>query len=1410
MRTEASFAESRDGDASAIIGGYVYQVELTIARWLDLQTGQILELERGEDIALAFKFLTATGEKEQLLLEQIKKRMRPLTLRRPEALTTIVHFFEHRKINPSLELLFRYTTNARYGCEKHLPESLKPSAIQAWEQLRKGQLDGSARHGVIEGLRTFLSGKVAKPKEIDVKTWLDFQTYIKEIGVEPLRAFVQAFEWRTGTDDTSTLRNNLQQRLITEGHVLNDIQAEELYYRLFFYVFQVISQGRDVIKQLTIEDRATQLSHSRPSLSETDRTLLNTIMWKISSLEQDVHGLKEDVKMLQQWRETQVQIAGEAVEHRSWPYLLTVCKEQRRRILSYYTHAGKYDSACYIQRRIEQKITTWYRQAVTNLHRSPGDPNRKEVRAQILALVDQAGSGKTSVVLHLSEVYGREGPVIVIPGRRTVVDDDSLAREVLKAVEYPVNRPSHYASVRELCQTAHHQGYPLLIVIDGINENRDPRLMRDTLVNLLTECQDYPLLVLLTCRDAFWPMVNSMLEQFCPPDYSQDMVNGALPLGKYDDDELQLAREKYFTLWNVAAMLSVEAAHHLRLPLLLRVFSEVYQNGPVQFVPAIVDKELWQKYWDTKIEAIREEMEQKLSARAIGKVIKDIAFRMLVLDNPQLSLTDLADISPHVNPDDTSPQSLLLQLKNAAILQEDLSETVSFVHEPFLEFVLGKVLAQALEHPTQLENALAQIETLACGYRWRQVPLYVVELTSEPEMVIEWLRASNPWLAAQALKRVQRVVSLKMRQGITADMIQRLDSRFSLDRRRAAEILGLLGATESKHAVLRCWSRDRSQEALRALARFEVEEVIEPLITYLGRFLKWYFPDDQKLVDALPVVFRQHLIERAISLLNDPEHMFAAAHTLGFARTPHAVTPLLTHLKACEWCDWVAMVALLQIGTQEAFDALEIAIEGAAGQALLFEQQQEDARKASNQEQITNDAYLALESLRMYGFQKNSSKQVVSFLRHLLTHPNYYVRSEAIRSLARLGATETAPGIIMSAHVGEDRGVISDALRAFGSQLPVEPFLLLVGDSSAPDTIMLYVIEALGMSGNPLALKPLAEFITNRHLIKNHNILWMTIQALGNISHPETVLILAPLLEANDIDLNTLNFVVEALGHLHQPSAFSPLEHFIRTNWPPMWYSTIGSLVAAGGEAAIPLLREIWDATPDKRKVVLSCLLWINTREATAAILELLQPLDTENVALLAHALWIGRELPFITSTSPIGPVDDQLVAILENNMDTLPTNSLHHALWALSSIATPAALGVLERIATEPIYQEPLPPATLGSFQTLRDAAIHLLWNLGSGVVIEDVLDTVMELPVQVIAFRLEKMNPKLVAAALQHRLTRANDLVLPRLLTLLGLFGNPTVLSDVRTYIDDQRKEVANAAYEAEQSILGLADLW
>ncbi len=63
----------RDRDAWATIRGYLYQVNVTILRWVTLAENQVLELERGEDIDVIAPAMWKGRAALHRVLEQVKR-----------------------------------------------------------------------------------------------------------------------------------------------------------------------------------------------------------------------------------------------------------------------------------------------------------------------------------------------------------------------------------------------------------------------------------------------------------------------------------------------------------------------------------------------------------------------------------------------------------------------------------------------------------------------------------------------------------------------------------------------------------------------------------------------------------------------------------------------------------------------------------------------------------------------------------------------------------------------------------------------------------------------------------------------------------------------------------------------------------------------------------------------------------------------------------------------------------------------------------------------------------------------------------------------------------------------------------------------------------------------------------------
>ncbi len=749
---------------------------------------------------------------------------------------------------------------------------------------------------------------------------------------------------------------------------------------------------------------------------------------------------------------------GIEVEHHNWESLLAACHEQRQR--QYNRYSGKYDPSLYVQRQAEQKVQAWYRQMVVSLYQ--GEP-----QAGRLAIVDQAGAGKTNIVLHLAEEFGSKAPVIIIPGNVIITDQHALEREIVEAVGYPVDDRTYHAEIHELCHLAQSRGFPFLVILDGADENSEPTKLRNAIEYLWSVCQNYPLLLLMTCRDAFWTLIQSPLWKELPEKSPQGRY--IIPLGGYNDDEFNEACERYFSRYNIQIQLGYEARQHLRSPLLLSIFAEVNQNSSPRLILSIADNDLWRKYLILKRDAVYEAVERGIPQQALQEVIENIALLTVRENRSTLSLDELANAHFLINRYDASSRSLFLQLKNTAVLFEDASGRVKFVYETFLEFIVGTALSRTFEEAQEHGDNLLRIEELAKSYRWRQVPLYIAENVSHPAPIIERLCATNPWLAAEAVKRLRSLVPLDIRTRVLSRLEENLSSRFTLDRQRAARFLGLLGATGSKEALFHCWLSERSEAALCSLASLGMEEVVEPFIYYLGKRAEWYLLEKQELVNDLPQTFRRHLIRTALALLNNPDHASDAAHTLGYLKYEQAIEALFTYLVGTEYCDWAALGALLHMQTEASFEKVEIAL-GEIGKRLNLKDQQGVTGRLpadpTEDSPTRHDLYDALDYIRVYGAQQCSREKIIPFLTRLLSHQNKYVRYMAVRSLGQLGAAETVLAIIQSKQSETKNPTmgITETLYELGPQIDVGPLIVVANEPSTPEHVLYHLIRALGLS----------------------------------------------------------------------------------------------------------------------------------------------------------------------------------------------------------------------------------------------------------------------------------------------------------------------------------------------------------
>jgi ribosomal protein L22 len=282
------FASIQNRDAFPVIRGYVYQVNTTIERWLDLIPDQVLELECGEDID------TVSCALRSRLLEQVKHREISLTLRCEDALKALAFATMTRSTNPNINFAFRYTTNAEVTVERPPVFEDRIPAIEMWEKIRTYHFNKSEQKEIAEKLKSFLAN-ASKPKKVNLDIWQKFTDFIASSTNDEFLGFVKTFEWSTACTAASEMTSKIEGILIATNRAANKQEAETKYQRLFLCVFKLLCQ--EGTKRLTRVELEGQLALS--SLTSQDQQTLKFIQSILASLETRVSNVEKAVLTMQ-------------------------------------------------------------------------------------------------------------------------------------------------------------------------------------------------------------------------------------------------------------------------------------------------------------------------------------------------------------------------------------------------------------------------------------------------------------------------------------------------------------------------------------------------------------------------------------------------------------------------------------------------------------------------------------------------------------------------------------------------------------------------------------------------------------------------------------------------------------------------------------------------------------------------------------------------------------------------------------------------------------------------------------------------------------------------------------------------------------------------------------------------------
>ena len=466
-------------------------------RWLELEEDSLLICECGEDIDLVKQLPDADPATQLRILEQVKTKDR-ITMRSPESLTALARFREAVANNPTLRILYRFSTTAIPGQEQGIRFPRNLTGIGAWTGIRENRFTQYEAHEFVTGLKSLVA-QASCPQELQEPVFAQLKEYVESADPEVLiDEFIRRFEWATAMPTPPQLRSNIQDVLLRQSRAHLPDEAQLLAEVLTVYVLHLLTQRGE--KRLTVED-LEQLLHKR-SITEVDRRLLTRLTGFIQQVEAYLPHLSAQLELVSR---------GLAV--------LQPVPEQLWQLTQQVSDIPARLLPLQLPPPDELPLPPIFPAPRTEF---VGELLAKLSGATWLNIVGAAGMGKTSAARLIAEAYGLDRTAwISLRGEQT--NESVLHRLDMRLLRLVASTPYQPDLVHAYCagalpipelarQAAVRVGTGGLLIIDEVPDLiRDPQL-GDRLVGLTTTFRQLGVKVLTTAQRGIPPSIQGHLD----------------------------------------------------------------------------------------------------------------------------------------------------------------------------------------------------------------------------------------------------------------------------------------------------------------------------------------------------------------------------------------------------------------------------------------------------------------------------------------------------------------------------------------------------------------------------------------------------------------------------------------------------------------------------------------------------------------------------------------------------------------------------------------------------------------------------------------------------------------------------------------------------------------------------------
>lgn len=339
----------------------------------------------------------------------------------------------------------------------------------------------------------------------------------------------------------------------------------------------------------------------------------------------------------------------------------------------------------------------------------------KYIASKIALITANAGQGKTNFICDFvsNVLLKRETPCIYLNGYE--IDANDIAGSLSKRL-YSIHKHS-FADILDVFSThCRKVRQPLVIIIDGLNENTNPRLFCENIQTFLSELLRHDFIkVILTCRTEYYNHNYSSIGNLFATSIIQiDHIHSRL-----NDSQGRRIIDNYLSYFKVKTKLSKSIAKEFTGNiLLLRIFAEACQGQVIQNLRTLYKDEIFEAYYKRLINDIEDKLSGTDAFKVKGKIqiqnfIQAIIEHMITSD--VFANVPLDQILGRF-PSHTEVYNRFLD--ENILLRKDLteekgafgdSEVVNFTYDEFRDYLISSYLVNKI-HKTSPDGFRSFVE----------------------------------------------------------------------------------------------------------------------------------------------------------------------------------------------------------------------------------------------------------------------------------------------------------------------------------------------------------------------------------------------------------------------------------------------------------------------------------------------------------------------------------------------------------------------------------------------------------------------------------------------------------------------------------------------------------------------------